>query len=195
MREATTMRKLVRSQDGFTLAELLVVTAVLGLILAAVFSLLQSGQQAYTMGSNRVEVQQNARVALELMTRELRAAQSITTLGGVGDITFTVCDPATMAACTPVSVQYQLSGTNLNRISGGTTTTIIGGVQNLNMTYCDVWNPASNSCTTAAANAAAVKVIRVQLTAKAEDAAATGSAGDRRMTVESTIRLRNVNNS
>ena len=189
------MRKLVRSQGGFTLAELLVVTAVLGLILAAVFSLLQSGQQAYTMGSNRVEVQQNARVALELMTRELRAAQSITTLGGAGDITFTVCDPASMAACTPMAVQYQLSGANLNRISGGTTTTIIGGVQALTMTYCAVWNPSSNSCTTAAANAAAVKVIRVQLTAKTEDAAAAGSLGDRRMTVESTIRLRNVNNS
>ena len=63
------------------------------------------------------------------------------------------------------------------------------------MTYCAVWNPSTNSCTTTAATPAAVKVIRVQLTAKTEDAAAAGSLGDRRMTVESTIRLRNVNNT
>lgn len=189
------MRRLLRSQRGFTLAELLVVTAVLGLIFAAVGMVMQKGQEAYTFGSNRVEVQQNARVALDLVTRELRSAQSITTLGGAGDVTFTVCDPASMATCTPVTVQYQLSGTNLNRISGGTTATIIGGVTGLTMTYCAVWNPVTNTCTTPAASAAAVTVIRVQLTAKTEDGASTGSLADRRTTMESTIRLRNVNNT
>ena len=189
------LRRFLRDQRGFTLAELLVVTAVLGLTLAAVGMLLQKGQQAYTFGSNRVEAQQNARVALELLTRELRSAQSITTLGGASDITFTVCDAASMTACTPVTVQYQLSGANLNRISGGNTDTIIGGVQSLTMTYCNVWNGATNTCTTAAATPATIRVIRVQLVAKTEDAASTGSLADRRMTVESTIRLRNVNNS
>ena len=179
------MTRFVRDQRGFSLAELLVVTAVLGLVMAAVISIQQKGQQLYTYGSNRVEAQQNARVALDIMTRELRSAQQIVTLGSASNVTFLDQDNT--------QIQYQLSGTNLNRISGGTTATIIGGVQAVTMTYCAVWNAVTNACTTAAATPAAVTVIRVQLTARTEDTASTGSLGDRRMTVESAIRLRNVN--
>ena len=179
------MRHILRDQRGFSLAELLMVTAVLGLVMAAVIAIQQKGQEVYTYGSNRIEAQQNARVALDLMTRELRSAQSIVTLGGAGDVTFRDQNNT--------EVQYQLSGTNLNRISGGTTATIIGGVQTLTMTYCAVWDAVTNACTTTAATPSAVTVIRVQLTARTEDTASTGSLGDRRMTVESAIRLRNVN--
>jgi len=179
------MTRLLRDQRGFSLAELLVVTAVLGFVMAAVIAIQQKGLQMYQYGSNRVEAQQNARVALDGLTRELRSAQQIVTLGGASDITFLDQNN--------VQVQYQLSGANLNRISGGTTATIIGGVQTLTMTYCAVWNAVSNSCTTAAGSASAVTVIRVQLTARTEDTASTGSMGDRRTTVESAIRLRNVN--
>lgn len=179
------MRRALCDQRGFSLAELLVVTAVLGLVMAAVISIQQKGQQVYTYGSNRLEAQQNARVALDLMTRELRSSQGMVTLTSASNVTFLNQDN--------VQVQYQLSGTNLNRISGGSTETVIGGVQALTMTYCAVWNAVSNTCTTAAASASAVKVIRVQLTARTEDTASTGSLGDRRMQVESAIQLRNVN--
>ena len=179
------MRQIFRDQRGFTLTELLMVTAVLGLVMAAVSAIQQQGQEAYTYGSNRVEAQQNARVALDVITRELRSAQSLVTLGGAGDLTFLDQNST--------QVQYQLSGTNLNRISGGTTSTLIGGVSALTMTYCAVWNAVSNTCTTAAATPGAVTVIVVQLTARTEDNASTGTFGDRRMTVESAIRLRNVN--
>ena len=179
------MRHIVRDQRGFSLAEMLVVTAVLGLVMAGGIAIQQKGQQLYTFGSNRVEAQQNARVALDIMTRELRSAQSLVTLGSASNVTFVDQNNT--------QVQYQLSGTDLNRISGGTTATIIGGVQALTMTYCAVWNAVSNTCTTAAATPSAVTVIRVQLTARTEDTASTGSLGDRRMTVETAIRLRNVN--
>jgi prepilin-type N-terminal cleavage/methylation domain-containing protein len=179
------MRRLLRDQRGFSLAELLVVTAVLGFVMAAVIAIQQKGQEMYLYGTNRVETQQNARVALDAMTRELRSAQQIVTLGSGSNVTFLDQNN--------VQVQYQLSGTDLNRTSGGTTATIIGGVQALTMTYCAAWNAVSNSCTTAAASASAVTVIRVELTARTEDTASTGSMGDRKTTVESAIRLRNVN--
>jgi len=189
------MRSVWRDQRGFSLAELLVVTAVLGLVMAAVIAIQQKGQQAYIYGSTRVEAQQNARVALDRITRELRSAQQINLLPSNTDLTFTVCSPDIMASCSPVSVQYQLSGTNLNRISGGSTETLIGGVRagGLSMTYCKTW--VINSCTTTTTNASEVRVILVRLTAWTEDAASSNSMGDRRMTVESAIRLRNVNSS
>jgi len=49
------LRGVLRDERGFTLTELLVVTAVLGLILAAVVVLQQRGQEAYLFGSHRVE--------------------------------------------------------------------------------------------------------------------------------------------
>jgi prepilin-type N-terminal cleavage/methylation domain-containing protein len=178
------MRAILRDARGFSLTELLVAVACLGVIMSAVLFVQMSGQQSYAFGSNRVETQQNARVALELMARELRSAQAITALGGASDITFRNQNDT--------QVQYQLSGTSLNRISGGETRTLIGGVQSLTMSYCKAWNNTNSSCATTASAAGDVRTIRIQLTAKTEDSVAAGSMADRNAKVESMIRLRNV---
>ena len=125
------LRAVLADQRGFTMTELLVVTTVLAVILGGVILVQQQGQQAYLFGSHRVEVQQNGRVALELMSRELRSALSVTAVGGTTDLTFEICqhpypDPATPCLAADVApVRYQLSGTTLNRTTGGTTSALI----------------------------------------------------------------------
>ena len=178
------MRRIVTDQRGFTLAELLVVTAVLGIVLAGVMMIQQSGQQAYIMGSNRVETQQNARVALEDMTRELRSATNVTTLGSATDITFTDQNG--------VTIRYALSGTTLNRTQAATTTPLIGGVQSLAMVYCNVWNAVTNSCTTAAATPGVTHVVVIDLVTRTEENAATYSLANQRTTMRSVVKLRNL---
>jgi len=178
------MRRIVTDQRGFTLAELLVVTAVLGIVLAGVMMIQQSGQQAYVMGSNRVETQQNARVALDDMTRELRSARAVTTLGGTTDITFSDQNGAT--------IRYSLSGAILNRTQNGVTNPLIGGVQTLAMVYCNVWNAVTNSCTTAAATPAATRVVVIDLVTRTEETAATYSLANQRTTMRSVVKLRNL---
>jgi prepilin-type N-terminal cleavage/methylation domain-containing protein len=69
-----TGNRLRRCQRGFTLIELLIATAILGLVMAGLLSLLSGGQQAYSRGSNTIDAQQNVRVALELMGKEIREA-------------------------------------------------------------------------------------------------------------------------
>jgi prepilin-type N-terminal cleavage/methylation domain-containing protein len=64
----------LRDERGVTLAEILVVTAVLGLLMAGLLGLLQVGVRSYTWGAARVEAQQSARVALERAAKELRDA-------------------------------------------------------------------------------------------------------------------------
>jgi prepilin-type N-terminal cleavage/methylation domain-containing protein len=61
-------------QQGFTLIELMIATAILGIVLAGLVTLLNSGQRAYSRGSNTIDAQQNARVALDRMAKEIREA-------------------------------------------------------------------------------------------------------------------------
>jgi prepilin-type N-terminal cleavage/methylation domain-containing protein len=185
----------LRDERGFTLAELLIATAVIGLIMAGIFVLQVGGQQAYLFGSNRVETQQNARVALDLMTRELRSAGSITTIAGC---TNSVCTDLTFVDQNGQTVQYTLAGTTLNRTCtatpptvtcDGTTTALIGGAQSLAMTSYSVYD-VSSATYTKTITPAEVKVITISLQTGTEEAVATGSAGDARAIMESTVTLR-----
>ena len=78
-------------QGGFTLTELLVAIAILGLIMLGVMTLLMTGNQSYLTGSNQVEAQASARAALERMTNDIREA-------GYGPTTDQNCVPPTPAA-------------------------------------------------------------------------------------------------
>ncbi len=177
------LRAVLRDQRGFTLTELLVVATVLGMILAGVVLIQMQGQQAYLFGSHRVEVQQNNRAALELISRELRSAQAVTTVASASDLTFVDLNG--------VTIRYQLSGTTLNRITGGTTTPLIGGVQTLSMSYYSAWNGATNTGTTTT-TPASVKLVRLQLVTGTEDYAGAGSPANQHATMESLVRLRNI---
>ncbi len=180
---------MIRSQRGFTLAELLIVVAILGFMMGALFTLQRQGQLAYMIGSARVEVQQNARLALEMMTSEIRSAQAVTDA--------TTCTGAAASAITVTdqnggtSIRYRLTGTDLER---GTIaapgvpvafTTVIGGVTALNMWCYD----ATNAATTTAAN---VRAVRIQVTTQTEKQAAANSPGNQHSQLEARVRLRNI---
>ena len=183
------MQTTLRDQRGFTLTELLVVAAVLGMILAAVVLVQQQGQQAYIFGSHRVEVQQNNRAALELMVRELRSATSVTAVPSATNLTFLDENGNT--------IQYQISGAILNRTvtvaatATTTTTPLIGGVQTLAMAYYSDWNGVTNTGTSTT-TPAQVKLILLQLVTGTEDQVGSGSPGNQSATMETLVRLRNI---
>ena len=64
----------MNKQRGFTLAEMLVVCAIVGLVMASLLGLVMQGQQAYWFGTTQVDGQQTVRVALERMAKEIREA-------------------------------------------------------------------------------------------------------------------------
>lgn len=182
------MRRSIRNQSGFTLAEMLVAMAVIGFVLGGILLLQQQGQQAYLFGSNRVEVQQNARVALERMARDLRAATSISTAAAT-NLVFVSKDSSVSGNDVPM--QYQLSGTNLDRTctcpadpTNGTLT-LIGGVGALAFTY----KTQSGTITTTPAD---IRMIDISITTKTEESVASYAPGNRAVSVDTTVRLRNL---
>ncbi|MCX5885420.1 MAG: prepilin-type N-terminal cleavage/methylation domain-containing protein, partial [Proteobacteria bacterium] len=58
-------------EKGFTLVELLVAMAISGIVVAAVYTAFVTQQKSYTVQDQVAETQQNARVGLDLIAREV----------------------------------------------------------------------------------------------------------------------------
>lgn len=173
----------MNSERGFTLTELMVACAVIGVVMAGVFALQQQGQFAYLWGAARVEVQQNARLALDLMTRELRSATAVSSCAATS-LGFTASDGAT-------AITYARAGGaspfTLTRTEGATTTDIIGGVESITITC---YTTDGYTATTTPGN---VRSVRIQLqTRVADTAVSAGSMRAQQAVVESRVRLRNL---
>ncbi len=65
---------LLREEDGFTLTELLVTMVMMLAMLFALYSIFDMSIRVYSFGSDKVEAVENARLGLEKVERELRAA-------------------------------------------------------------------------------------------------------------------------
>jgi prepilin-type N-terminal cleavage/methylation domain-containing protein len=189
------------NEHGFSLTELLVSIAIMTLVLGGVFALQQSGQNAYVMGANRVETQQNARVALALMTRELRELCAIdtATLPTSTLIRFTIVDPApttpVSADCSTVAnvvtITYASAGGILTRQVGlAAAEPVIGGVDSLTLSYFDANNASIPTVTSSTVGT--IRSVDVEVTTKSEDAVVSGSPGDVRSRITSRVRLRNL---
>jgi type IV pilus assembly protein PilW len=59
-------------QDGFTLVELMVAMSIFLLILVGIFQVFDPSRNAYQVSERKLDVQQNARVAMDRMARQLR---------------------------------------------------------------------------------------------------------------------------
>jgi len=216
----TIVRRWLTNQRGFTLAELVVVTAVTGLVMTGLFVIQKQGQEAYLFGSNRVETQQNARVALDLLSRELRSATptgaaptGVVSIPTSTDMTFLdqtgqtirYCWSSSATGCVSTGARTYLVRT----VNGANATAVIGGVTSFGLTYCCDYNANANpACTppcsaynpsatppcvapTQATNASTVRVVKIALGTKSEEGATASSvADDARATMESTVKLR-----
>jgi len=66
----------LNKKRGFTLIELLIAMALSGIVISAIYSLYISQNKSYAIQNQIVEMQQNARVAMNMMVREIRMAGS-----------------------------------------------------------------------------------------------------------------------
>jgi prepilin-type N-terminal cleavage/methylation domain-containing protein len=96
------LRGRLTGQGGFTLVEMIVVTIILGVVLAAVQTTLIMTNKTVGQNATRVDQTQQAKVAVDSMTRTLRTAVLPSQLNG----TCASCNAAAFIQGTKNSVQF-----------------------------------------------------------------------------------------
>jgi Tfp pilus assembly protein PilW len=133
------IRKRLRSERGYTLIELVVVLAIFMTIVTALVSLFTSGAKAELDMNRRFEAQQNARLALDRMRRELHCSSGITATAGVAVSSISVALPSQCPSSggVAITVVYDTSLVSTNRYRirrtvSGTTTVIADYIMTAN---------------------------------------------------------------
>ena len=84
------LRGRLAESGGFTLTEMIVVMAILGVIVAGLTQLFLSGSKAEADMSNRFRAQQNARLALDGLRREIHCASAVVGTPTTSSLTITL---------------------------------------------------------------------------------------------------------
>jgi len=71
----------VKNEKGFTVIELVIASIILVLVLGAAYSIFESSVYSWIKGQNKVDNQQNVRIVLDRIVREVREAQELTETG------------------------------------------------------------------------------------------------------------------
>jgi prepilin-type N-terminal cleavage/methylation domain-containing protein len=181
------LTRALTAQHGFSLAELLVATAMVGFVLGGVFVALQQGESAFQYGTGKVEVQQNGRTALDRMAHDLRMGANITAANATS-ISFDYIEDNAGAPQT-VTVTYSLNGTNLERNQtnpapiAAQPEILTGGVNTLSLVYYNRDNVAT-------AVVADIRVVDVRLVTQPQ--VASSNMTNQRSVFADRVRLRNL---
>jgi prepilin-type N-terminal cleavage/methylation domain-containing protein len=207
--------RLVANDRGFTMAEMLVACAIVGLVMSGMLAMLMTGQQSFLMGAGQVEAQQNVRVAFDLIAREVRQAGYDPTSSGFAAIVNTAggglptitgfriqndlngnCTTATIPACLAdpgERVDYTIVGNNLRRQAQGIDAApqvIISGLD-FTGTAQPAFQYQDNAGGAPANEFAIVNVLLMLQTRPTTTTATLATKGLVRVRLSDTIRLRN----
>jgi prepilin-type N-terminal cleavage/methylation domain-containing protein len=103
------LRRLLGCERGYTLVELLQVTVILGVILGAITTLFVRASIAEVDMNRRFQAQQEARLAVDRMRREIHCASLVTPTGASASITVTLPAGCPTAGGAPTTVVYDTS--------------------------------------------------------------------------------------
>ncbi len=164
------------NNDAFTLVELLIVTAMMGIVTGSIYGIFVSSNRSYRTQDKVVEVQQNVRVGIDFMARDIRVAgfdPQGTADAGIEEATATklrfTADMNRVSGIEEAArerITYEYDGADLLQYlyegtGSATSETLIDDVSALTFTYLDfVGNDLGNPV----ANLAAIRTVLISLT-------------------------------
>lgn len=119
--------RLLKEQGGFTLAETLVTTMIMIVVLFALYGIFDMSLRIYDFGNDKVEATQNARLGLEKMEREIRAAYQVNGAASTGSQRYrffsangtTTSPPAQMPTAAQITFGNELGSSGDGKIQCG----------------------------------------------------------------------------
>ncbi|HYZ18576.1 MAG TPA: type II secretion system protein [Gaiellaceae bacterium] len=104
------LRRRLRAERGYTLVELVTVMAILGVVVGALTTLFVRAMNAEVDANRRFRAQQDARVAVDRMRREIHCSSAITPTGVSTSISVTLPAQCPSAGGSQTTVTYDLAG-------------------------------------------------------------------------------------
>lgn len=104
------LSKSIKKQSGFSLIELLLVVSVLAFVTFAVDELLISTYHNYQYTSDRLNAEQEARISMETISKELRQA---ITINAISSQSITFLKYENLTDTTPVKIDFYRSNSEL----------------------------------------------------------------------------------
>lgn len=186
------------NRAAFSLLELLVGVAIFFIIIGAVFSLLISGKRAFEVGNVQVEVEQEARRALDYMSKELRQssankiqapADGISSSTIIFEIAYNVDNSADGDVINSFGAIEWSDDAGVSRI-GTITYSLLGGQILRNLSFTGEQSVLANRITALTFNRPAGRAI-VEISLTAEKYALTGftSSGSPKVTINLNTEL------
>ncbi len=106
-------RRVLREEGGFTLPEVMVTIMIMITVLFALYSIFDMSIRVFSFGNDKFEAVENARLGLEKMERELRAAYPADKAGGRNYLLFAASAPvatpptrATLSSATATEITF-----------------------------------------------------------------------------------------
>jgi type II secretory pathway pseudopilin PulG len=109
------IRRLVACESGYSLLELLQVTVILSVVLGALTTVFVSAMNSEVEMNRRFEAQQEARLAVDKMRREIHCASGVTPSGTSASITITLPSQCPTAGGVLSTVVYDTQLVSANR--------------------------------------------------------------------------------
>ena len=183
--------RLLRDESGFTLSEVLVTVTMMTMVMFALYSIFDMSMRVFSFGNDKTEAVENARLGLEKMAREIKAAYPYDKANGntmvltawtESQITFGNDLNGNRVVDSDEVISYRRGAdpTTLVREKGGSSQSVIEYVDGLSFQYLDRFDaPASSE--------SEIAIVRINLVIRVD----RGVRAPATQTLSTDVALRN----